>query len=80
MKMVLDGKIIDKVSTNIKSRGDSIRTLVTSEIADAKTAFNQLMGLKPVQAVNGLVTKTVTNVGKLVDENAEITRKWASGL
>lgn len=78
--LVFNGQVIDKVSTNVKARGDSLRNLVKGEISEAKAAFNKLVGLKPVQAVNDIVTETVDNVGDFIDEQCEITRRWATGI
>lgn len=78
--MVFDGTLINKVSDNVKKRGDSVRNLVTGEISEAKGAFNKLLEIKPVQAINDLLTETVDNVGDFVDEQCEITRGWAAGF
>lgn len=64
----------------MKSRADSVSKLVTGEIDEGKKAIDKVADIKPVQAVNGLVGETVDNVSDFIDEQCEITRRWASGV
>lgn len=69
-------EIPSKVESNLKARGSSVRSAVNAEVSTVKTAVRDLIQLKPVKAVVGLVTETVDNIGDLIKDQAEITRRW----
>jgi hypothetical protein len=69
-------EIPGKVESNIKKRVDSTRTIVSKEVGVVRSTIRDLVGLKPVQAIVGLVTDTVDNIGDWLKDQAKITREW----
>jgi len=67
-----------KVESKVKKRVDTTRDTVKREVDLVRTTVKDLVGLKPVQAVVGLLTETVDNVGDWLKEQAKITREWIS--
>ena len=65
-----------KVESRAKRRVDTTRNTVSREVNIAKTAVRDLLNLKPVQSIVGLLTDTVDNLGDGVKEQARITREW----
>jgi hypothetical protein len=66
-----------KVESKAKRRVDTTRNTVSREVNIAKTAVRDLLNLKPVQSIVGLLTDTVDNLGDGIKEQARITREWA---
>jgi hypothetical protein len=71
-------EVPSKAESNIKRRADSTRSAVSREVTVVRSTVKDLVSLKPVQAVVGLVTDTVDNVGDWLKEQARITREWIS--
>jgi hypothetical protein len=71
-------EIPGKVESNIKRRADSTRTTVSKEVSVVRSTIRDLVGLKPVQAIVGLVTDTIDNIGDWLKDQAKITREWIS--
>jgi len=71
-------EVPSKAESNIKRRADSTRSAVSREVTVVRSTVKDLVSLKPVQAVVGLVTDTVDNVGDWLKEQARITREWVS--
>jgi hypothetical protein len=69
-------EIPGKVESNIKKRVDSTRTIASKEVGVVRSTIRDLVGLKPVQAIVGLVTDTVDNIGDWLKDQAKITREW----
>jgi len=72
----LESKVISKAQTNVKDR----ITSVTAFPADAKDTLlsgkDELVGMKPVQAVLTVADNVGTGAIKLLKKQAEITRRW----
>jgi hypothetical protein len=71
-------EVPSKAESNIKRRADSTRSAVSREVTVVRSTVKDLVSLKPVQAIVGLVTDTVDNVGDWLKEQARITREWIS--
>ncbi|MEM3485004.1 MAG: hypothetical protein QXI12_05230 [Candidatus Methanomethyliaceae archaeon] len=70
--------LVNRLDDNFKRRVDSVFRFTSREIEIARKSFNDLVNLKPVQAVLGVTVETIDNVGDLVKDQAKITREWLS--
>ncbi|MEM4188296.1 MAG: hypothetical protein QXN56_03955 [Candidatus Hadarchaeum sp.] len=70
--------LINRLDDNFKRRLDSVFRFTSREVEIARKSFNDLVNLKPVQAVLGVTVETIDNVGDLVKDQAKITREWLS--
>lgn len=75
--MVLDGKVVGKLERNIGDRVTNIGHTIGKEVDIGKTSVDELIGLKPVQSLVGLITETLDNLGDMVKTQASISRRWA---
>jgi len=72
--------VVGKVEQNLKDRGGSVKTTISREVQIGKTFISDVIALKPVKAVVDVVIDTLDNGGDGVKRQAEIARRWLSGL
>ncbi len=77
---VRSGELTRKVQANINERSKSAKAVIEGERVTIQETVKMVVALKPLQGAVLLVTGTVNSLGKLVADNAEITRRWISGL
>mgnify|MGYP000279969159 CR=1 FL=1 len=71
-----EGERISKLERNLRDRADAFKRAADRERSVISSAKTELSELKPVQGLVTLVTGTVDNLGKLIKDQCEITRRW----
>lgn len=74
------GGVTKMIEANMRDRGGTARGFVSSQQEVLGEFASELTGLKPVQAAVTLLVGSAANLGALIKENAEITRRWLKGL
>lgn len=66
----------EKVKRNLKDRFTAVKDVPKREFNIVKTAFRNLVSLRPVPAVVDIIVDTIDNAGDFIKTQAEITRRW----
>ncbi|MCD6240367.1 hypothetical protein J7K27_02430 [Candidatus Bathyarchaeota archaeon] len=73
---VARGERISKVERNLRDRADACRRAADRERDVISSARAELREIKPLQAIITLRTGTRNNIGQLLKDQCEITRRW----
>ena len=71
-----EGERISKIEQNLKDRANAFKVAADRERTVIKSAKEEFTELKPVQGIVTLITGTIDNIGKLIKDQCEITRRW----
>ena len=68
--------VLDKVKTNLRDRGSSLRRLGDGLASAVRTAGSDLRDLRPVAAICDLGKGVAGALFDFIKEQASITRRW----